>query len=47
MELNLATLSNEAVNYDEDFIKNEYLPKLNFLSNCLERGAFPCNIQEI
>lgn len=46
-EIDKARITLYPINYDEDFIKNEYLPKLNFLSNCLERGAFPCNIQEI
>lgn len=30
------------IEYDEEFIQNEYLPKLNILSDCIERGAFPC-----
>lgn len=29
------------VEYDERFIVEEYLPKLNILSNCLEKGGFP------
>lgn len=29
------------VEYDEDFIKNEYLQKLDILTNCLKRGVFP------
>ena len=27
------------VDYDEDFIKNEYLPKLEILTNCLKEGV--------
>lgn len=34
------------IEYDEKFIKEEYLPKLEILSNCLERGMFPCNSQD-
>ena len=30
------------VEYDENFINNEYLPKLKILSKCLKRGGFPC-----
>ena len=33
------------VDYNEDFIQNEYLPKLNYLTECLKRGAFPCKQQ--
>ena len=29
------------VDYDEDFIKNEYLPKLETLTNCLKEGVYP------
>ena len=29
------------VEYDKNFIQNEYLPKLRILSNCLENGRFP------
>ena len=34
------------VEYDEDFIKNEYIPKLEILSKCLKEGVFPCKQQE-
>ena len=34
------------VDYNEDFIQNEYLPKLNYLTECLKRGVFPCKKQE-
>ena len=30
------------VEYDESFIKNEYIPKLKILSDCLKKGEFPC-----
>lgn len=29
------------VEYDENFIKDEYLPKLEILTNCLKKGVFP------
>ena len=29
------------IEYDEDFIYNLYLPKLNILTDCLKRGVFP------
>lgn len=29
------------VEYSEDFIKNEYLPKLKILAECLKKGEFP------
>jgi len=29
------------IEYDEDFIKNEYLPKLEILTECLKNGVFP------
>lgn len=33
------------VAYDKKFIKNEYLPKLKYLSECLEKGMMP-NLEE-
>lgn len=30
------------VEYDAEFIEKEYLPKLKILSDCLEKGVFPC-----
>nr|DAI43402.1 MAG TPA: Exonuclease [Caudoviricetes sp.] len=30
-----------AIEYDEKFIKNEYIPKLQILSECLKKGVFP------
>ena len=35
------------VEYDEDFIQNEYLPKLEILTNCLKEGTFPCKQQQL
>jgi len=29
------------VEYDEEFINNEYLPKLKYLCECLEKGVMP------
>ena len=29
------------IEYDENFIKNEYLPKLKILTECLKNGVFP------
>ncbi len=29
------------IDYDEQFIQEEYLPKLKILSECLEKGVFP------
>lgn len=29
------------VKYDEEFVKKEYIPKLEVLSKCLEKGEFP------
>ena len=29
------------VDYDKDFVENEYLPKLKVLSNCLKEGVYP------
>ena len=34
------------IEYDRDFIKNEYKPKLEILTNYLKRGAMPCKLQE-
>lgn len=34
------------IEYDEKFIQEEYLPRLKILTDCLERGVFPCVLQE-
>ncbi len=34
------------VEYDEKFIKDEYLPKLETLTKSLKEGVFPCKQQE-
>lgn len=33
------------VDYDSEFIENEYKPKLEILTKCLKEGAFPCKQQ--
>lgn len=33
------------VEYDEEFIQKEYLPKLKILSECLKEGVYPCKIR--
>lgn len=30
------------IEYDENFINNIYLPRFNYLSDCLDKGVFPC-----
>lgn len=34
------------VDYDEKFITEEYVPKLEILTRCLKEGVFPCKQQE-
>lgn len=34
------------IEYDENFIRNEYLPNLEILTKCLKEGVFPCKQQE-
>ena len=34
------------IQYDEEFIEKEYIPKLNILSKCLKEGVYPCKQQE-
>ena len=34
------------VEYDEDFINNEYLPRLEILTKCLKEGIFPKIVEE-
>ena len=35
------------VKYDKNFIKKEYLPKLQILSVCLKEGVFPANYRKV
>lgn len=30
------------IEYDPNFIANEYIPKVTYLSECLEKGVHPC-----
>ena len=34
-------LSFHKIEYDADFIENEYLPKLKYLRDCMEKGVMP------
>lgn len=34
------------VDYDIEFITNEYIPKLEVLTKCLKEGVFPCKQQQ-
>jgi hypothetical protein len=34
------------IEYDEKFIQDEYLPKLEKLTECLKKGEYPCKQQE-
>ena len=34
------------VDYDEKFIIEGYLPKLEILTRCLKEGVFPCKVQQ-
>ena len=40
-EIDKSRLEMIPIEYDENFIKKEYIPKLNILTNCLKEGAFP------
>lgn len=46
-EINIDRVKFHKIDYDENFINNEYLPKLQILSRCLEKGVFPCKQQEL
>lgn len=37
-------LSYHQIVYDDKFIKREYIPKFNYLCECLDRGVFPSGI---
>lgn len=34
------------IDYDSEFIENEYLPALEILTKCLKEGVFPCKQQQ-
>lgn len=40
-EIDESRRSLHEINYDENFIKNEYMPKLKYLCECLNKGTFP------
>lgn len=40
-EIDKSRLSFHPIMYDEDFINNKYLPRLNYLTQCLEKGTLP------
>lgn len=40
-EINKDRLQLIPIEYDENFINTEYLPKLDILTQCLEKGEFP------
>ena len=40
-EIDIDRIKFNKIDYDEDFINNEYLPKLKILSECLKTGRFP------
>ena len=52
-EIDIQRLKKIKVDYDKEFIDKEYLPKLKYLSECLDKGKYPndkeyleCNAQE-
>ena len=45
-EIDTERIQKIKVDYDEDFIKNEYLPRLEILTKSLKEGVFPC-LQQI
>lgn len=40
-EIDKNRISHHEVLYDKKFIYNEFLPKLNYLADCLKKGVFP------
>lgn len=40
-EIDLDRIQFHKIEYDEEFINNEYLPKLKILMECLKKGTFP------
>lgn len=40
-EIDINRMQKNKVDYDEQFIQEEYLPKLKILSECLKEGRFP------
>jgi len=46
-EIDIDRVKFHKVEYDEEFINNEYLPKLQILTKCLKEGVYPCKIQQL
>lgn len=40
-EIDINRIQKIKVEYDENFIKNDYIPKLEILTNCLKEGVYP------
>ena len=40
-DIDLERLSFHEIEYNEDWINNEYLPRLNYLEDCLNKGKMP------
>lgn len=46
-DIDVKRLKLHQIEYDADFINNIYLPKFNYLSECLDKGVLPCtNLQK-
>lgn len=41
LDIDKMRISLHEIEYDEDFINNNFLPKLRYLSKCLDDGRFP------
>lgn len=40
-EIDLKRITTHEINYDPEWIKHEYLPRLKYLAWCLKRGVWP------
>lgn len=45
-EIDKNRIKKTKIDYDEEFIQNEYLPRLKILTKCLKEGVFPCLQQQ-
>lgn len=45
-EIDENRLSLIPVEYNEGFVKEIFLPKIRYLSDCLRRGVFPSKLEE-
>ena len=45
-DIDLERIEKIKIEYDEKFIKEEYLPKLEILTKCLKEGTFPIKKEE-